>query len=122
MECISRIQSTNGTEFIIPSFHQFDIGPFAMVKKTFGKLDIAGGIRFDSRAFTNDQMYTAINPNTTLMTPVYGKDTAGAYQPFPYYHKIFSGYSGSLGLTYSFSSQLVCQSKYCQGIPRTEYC
>ncbi len=41
--------STNGTEFIIPSFNQFDIGPFAMVKKTFGKLDIAGGIRFDSR-------------------------------------------------------------------------
>lgn len=25
--------STNGTEFIIPSFHQFDIGPFAMLKK-----------------------------------------------------------------------------------------
>ena len=35
--------STNGTEFIIPSFNQFDIGPFAMVKKTFDKLDIVGG-------------------------------------------------------------------------------
>jgi iron complex outermembrane recepter protein len=97
--------STNGTEFIIPSFTQFDIGPFAMVKKTFNKLDIAGGIRFDSRAFTNDQMYTAINPGTDFDEPVYGKDTVGAYQPFPYYHKIFSGYSGSFGLTYSFSGQ-----------------
>src|SRR6185295_11359634 len=63
--------ATNGTEFIIPSFTQFDIGPFAMVKKTFGKLDIAGGIRFDSRAFTNDQMYTATNPSTGFDEPVY---------------------------------------------------
>jgi iron complex outermembrane recepter protein len=107
--------STNGTEFIIPSFTQFDIGPFAMVKKTFNKLDIAGGIRFDSRAFTNDQMYTATNPNTDFDEPVYGKDTVGAYQPFPYYHKIFSGYSGSFGLTYSFSSHWSAKANIARG-------
>jgi len=107
--------ATNGTEFIIPSFTQFDIGPFAMVKKTFGKLDIAGGIRFDSRAFTNDQMYTATNPSTGFDEPVYGKDTAGAYQPFPYYHKIFSGYSGSLGLTYSFSTHWSAKANIARG-------
>ena len=97
--------ATNGTEFIIPDFDQFDIGPFAMAKKTFDKLDIAGGIRFDSRSFTNQQMFTATNPVTGLDEPVYGKDTVGAYQPFPYYHKIFSGFSGSLGLTYSFTEK-----------------
>jgi len=107
--------STNGTEFIIPSFSQFDIGPFVMVKKTFNKLDIAGGIRFDSRAFTNDQMYTATNPSTDFDEPVYGKDTVGAYQPFPYYHKIFSGYSGSFGLTYSFSSQWSAKANIARG-------
>jgi iron complex outermembrane recepter protein len=96
--------STNGTEFIIPSFHQFDIGPFAMAKKTFGKLDIAGGIRFDSRAFTNQQLYTTSN-GTDYNSPVYGPDTAGAYLAFPDYHKIFSGYSGSFGATYSFSNK-----------------
>ena len=95
--------ATNGTEFIIPSFHQFDIGPFAMVKKTFDKLDISGGIRFDSRSFTNQQMYTGANPTTGFDMPLYGADTTGAYQAFPYYHKVFSGYSGSIGLTYSFS-------------------
>jgi len=107
--------ATNGTEFIIPSFTQFDIGPFAMVKKTFDKLDIAGGIRFDQRAFTNDQMYTAISPTTGFDEPVYGKDTAGAYQPFPYYHKIFSGYSGSFGLTYSFSSHWSAKANIARG-------
>ena len=48
--------ATNGTEFIIPSFNQFDIGPFAMVKKTFGKLDIAGGHSVSTAVhFTNQQ-------------------------------------------------------------------
>ena len=112
--------ATNGTEFIIPSFNQFDIGPFAMLKKTFGKLDIAGGLRFDSRSFTNQEMYTVSN-GIDYDTPVYGPDTVGAYQAFPYYHKIFSGYSGSLGLTYSFSNKWSAKANISQGIPCTEY-
>jgi iron complex outermembrane receptor protein len=107
--------ATNGTEFIIPSFNQFDIGPFAMVKKTFNKLDIAGGIRFDSRTFTNQQMYTSTNPATGFDEPVYGKDTVGAYQAFPYYHKVFSGFSGSLGLTYSFSDLWSAKANIARG-------
>ncbi len=106
--------ATNGTEFIIPSFHQFDIGPFAMVKKTFDKLDIAGGIRFDSRSFTNDPMYT-VSKGIDYDIPVYGPDTVGAYQAFPYYHKIFSGYSGSLGLTYSFSNKWSAKANVSRG-------
>ena len=77
--------ATNGTEFIIPSFHQFDIGPFAMVKKTFGKLDIAGGLRFDSRSFTNSELYT-VSKGIDYDQPVYGPDTAGAYQAVSYTH------------------------------------
>ncbi|HEX3767471.1 MAG TPA: TonB-dependent receptor, partial [Puia sp.] len=106
--------STNGTEFIIPSFHQFDLGPFAMVKKSFGKLDLCGGIRFDSRAFTNQQMYTVSN-GVDYNTPVYGKDTAGAYQAFPYYHKLFSGLSGSLGITYIFSNKWSAKANISRG-------
>jgi iron complex outermembrane recepter protein len=106
--------SSNGTEFIIPSFHQFDIGPFAMVKKSFGKLDLSGGIRFDSRAFTNEQMYTISN-GIDYATPVYGKDTTGAYQAFPYYHKIFSGFSGSLGIAYVFSNKWSAKANISRG-------
>ncbi len=106
--------STNGTEFIIPSFHQFDIGPFAMIKKTFDKLDIAGGLRFDSRSFTNDEMYT-VSKGIDYDVPVYGPDTVGAYQAFPYFHKVFSGYSGSLGLTYSFSNKWSAKANISRG-------
>ncbi len=107
--------STNGTDFIIPSFHQFDIGPFAMIKKSFEKLDISGGLRFDSRSFSNEQMYTGTNPVTGFDMPLYGADTAGAYQAFPYYHKVFTGYSGSLGLTYSFTNQWSAKANISRG-------
>ena len=61
-----------GTEFIIPDYHLFDIGPFAFTKKTIGKLDFAAGIRFDSLVFSNDAMFTAPN--------VIGNDTVGDKQ------------------------------------------
>ena len=70
--------STNGTEFIIPSYKQFDIGPFALLKRTFNKLDIAGGIRYDIRSFNNSELYTGTNPVTGFDMPVYGTDTIGA--------------------------------------------
>ena len=112
---------TNGTEFIIPSYHQFDLGPFAMIKKTFDKLDISGGIRYDSRSFSNQELYTAENPVTHFDMPVYGADTVGAVKPFSNYHHVFSGVSGSLGATYSFSNKLSAKAEYFPRIPFAEY-
>ncbi len=97
---------TNGTEFIIPSYHQFDIGPFATAKKTFNKLDIAGGLRFDLRSFNNDALYTKANAISGFDMPVYGADTVGADKPFSKYSQTFSGLSGSIGATYNFSDQV----------------
>lgn len=96
---------TNGTEFIIPNYHQFDIGPFITAKKSYGKLDIAGGVRFDVRSFKNDALYTTTNPTTGFDMPVYGIDTVGANRPFSNYSKTFSGFSGSAGATYNFSEK-----------------
>ncbi len=50
--------ATKGTDFVIPSFHQFDIGPFFLAKRSFDKLDIAGGFRYDTRVFRNYALYT----------------------------------------------------------------
>jgi iron complex outermembrane recepter protein len=96
---------TGGTEFIIPSYHQFDIGPFFLLKKSFDKLDISGGLRYDSRSFENDELFTKPNPADGFATPVYGPDTIGAAKPFSTYSKIFSGVSGSFGATYNFSER-----------------
>jgi iron complex outermembrane receptor protein len=106
---------TNGTEFIIPSYHQFDIGPFAMTKKTFNKLDVSGGVRFDSRSFKNDELYTKPDPVSGFDTPVYGADTVGGDKPFSNYKKNFTGVSGSIGATYNFTEKFSLKANISRG-------
>lgn len=95
-----------GTEFVIPSYHQFDAGPFVLVKKSMDKLEIAGGLRYDVRAFNNKALFTRPDPVTGFDKSVYGSDTTGADNPFYAYKHTFSGVSGSLGLSYQFSDNL----------------
>ena len=60
-------RNTNkGTEFIIPDYNQFDIGPFILVNKTINKLDLSAGVRYDTRIFKNDPMYTRPNPQDRI--------------------------------------------------------
>ena len=106
---------TSGTDFIIPNYHQFDIGPFITAKKSYGKLDIAGGIRYDIRSFKNDQLYTKANPIDGFDMAVYGKDTIGANKVFSDYSKLFSGFSGSVGATYNFSEHLSVKANIGRG-------
>lgn len=107
--------TTNGTEFVIPSYHQFDIGPFLLAKRSFDKLDISGGLRFDTRSFKNFELYTSPDPVTGFDKPVYGADTVGADRQFPNYSKTFSGYSGSIGATYNFSDQFSVKANIARG-------
>ncbi|MCW3092403.1 MAG: TonB-dependent receptor [Ferruginibacter sp.] len=94
-----------GTEFIIPSYNQFDAGPFLFIKKAMKKLEVAGGLRYDTRAFNNKALYTKSDPVTGFAKAVEGIDTAGADNPFYAYKHTFSGVSGSLGLSYRFSDE-----------------
>jgi iron complex outermembrane receptor protein len=107
--------STNGTEFLIPSYHQFDIGPFVLVKKSFGKLDVAGGLRYDVRSFKNFQLYSASNPVTGFDMPVYGADTVGAAMVFPNFSKTFAGMSGSAGFTYNATENFSFKANIARG-------
>ncbi|MFI5196901.1 MAG: TonB-dependent receptor, partial [Chitinophagales bacterium] len=101
-----------GTDFIIPSYHQFDIGPFVVFKKNIGKLDIAGGIRFDSRTFNNDALFV----DTTARLPIaVGNNFTGADKIFTDYNHTFSGMSYSLGLTYILSKQVALKANIARG-------
>ena len=106
---------TSGTDFVIPSYHQFDIGPFALIKKTIDKLDISGGIRYDNRSFKNNELYTKPNPVTGFDMPVYGADTVGASKPFSNFNHIFSGISGSIGATYNFTEKFSVKANLSRG-------
>ena len=94
-----------GTDFIIPSYKQFDIGPFIFAKKTINKLELAGGLRYDVRKYNNSALYTKPDAVTGFDKPVYGADTIGANDLFYAYRHTFSGISGSLGLSYKFSDK-----------------
>jgi iron complex outermembrane receptor protein len=106
---------TKGTEFVIPSYHQFDLGPFVMAKKSFSKLDLSGGVRFDSRSFTNFELYTKPDPVSHFDMPVFGADTVGAAKPFSNYSHAFSGFSGSLGATYNFTDRFSVKANVSRG-------
>ena len=104
-----------GTEFIIPSYRQFDFGPFVFAKKTIGKLEIAGGLRYDLRNFSNENLYSITDPVTGFDHVVNGKDTASANHIFSSYKHTFSGGSGSLGLSYKINEQLSMKANIGRG-------
>jgi len=106
---------THGTDFVIPSYHQFDVGPFIVAKKTFGNIDITGGVRYDSRTFNNDALYTRPDPVTGFDQYVSNGDTAGADHHFSKYGHTFSGATGSIGATYSISSHVFLKINIARG-------
>jgi iron complex outermembrane recepter protein len=106
---------TSGTEFVIPSYKQFDFGGFATIKKDFGKLNISGGLRYDVRSFSNDELYTKPNAVSGFDQPVTGADTVGADKPFSTYSKTFTGLSGSIGLAYSVTDAFTIKANIARG-------
>lgn len=99
-------KSTAGTDFLIPNYHQFDVGYFVMAKRSFGKLDLAGGLRYDFSIFNNSGLYAETDPKTGMAHPVYGADTAGADHIFSDYRHVFSGFTGNFGATYNITDKM----------------
>jgi iron complex outermembrane receptor protein len=107
--------TNKGTEFVIPDYDQFDIGPFVLVTKAIKKLDLSSGVRYDTRIFKNHEMYTLPNPETGFDMQVYPPDTASAYQPFYSFNTTFSGISASLGAAYNVNSKLTVKANIARG-------
>jgi len=105
------------TDFPIPAYHQFDIGPFFVLKKTFGKLDLEGGLREDSRTFSGQAAYidTAVKYFPTLYNGPNPATTPNVTQQFPALNKTFTGTSGSFGGTYNFSDKFLMKANIARG-------
>ncbi|MFL5762302.1 MAG: TonB-dependent receptor [Bacteroidia bacterium] len=87
-----------GTEFLVPEYSLFDIGGFTIIKKSFGKkLDLAGGLRYDTRMQHSKDLYIDSTGAKTDNTD------SSAYHQFTKFNSTFSGVSGSIGATYQFS-------------------
>lgn len=84
-----QVSQNKGTEFLIPEYDLFDVGVFTIIRKSFEKLDISGGLRYDSRIQHGKDLYTA-----------------NSYHQFKQFNSTFNGASGSIGAAYQFSEKV----------------
>jgi iron complex outermembrane recepter protein len=104
-----------GTEFIIPDYRQTDAGLFLFLTKSVKKFDLAAGIRYDLRYFSNDDMYTHENPSTGFTEEVAPPDTAGADHVFLKFDHLYSGLSASLGATWNLNENYFIKANVARG-------
>ena len=91
-----------GIVFVIPEYSIFDIGAFAIAKKSFKKLSISGGLRYDSRMTQVKDMWVNSLNGKRISGPV----DSTSYQQFTASTANFSGLSGSLGIAYDFNENV----------------
>lgn len=86
-----------GEEFLIPSYDLFDAGVFAVTSKTFDKLTLSGGLRFDNRHMNIKGLQL------------------GSETKFASFDRDFSNISGSAGLSYAVSQQVTLKLNAARG-------
>jgi len=86
-----------GDEYLVPEYNLFDIGFFTLVKKTFGNIDISGGVRFDNRNEQGKDLYLSTQGRKIKIPE------EGSVQKFAAFNTSFSGFSGSIGATWQIS-------------------
>ena len=107
--------SKAATDFPIPDYNLFDAGGFLFAKKSFGQIDISGGLRYDTRHVTWNNFYVGTDAQTGFGKQVHLPDTAGASLQFPAFTHNYRGFSGSLGLTYNISDRLLLKANIARG-------
>ncbi len=105
------------TDFPIPAYHQFDVGPFFVLKKALGPLDISAGARYDTRSFTGQAAYldNTVPYYPTLYTGPDPNANPNVSQQFAALSKTFSGASGSVGATYNISNAFLIKANIARG-------
>ncbi|MHB1688673.1 MAG: TonB-dependent receptor [Ignavibacteriaceae bacterium] len=97
---MQQASQNKGLLFLVPEYQLFDVGVFAIGKKTFDKLSIAGGLRFDNRSLHGDDLYLD-SSGVRLNGPA-----PDAVHRFTAYNSNFPGISGSIGAAYNFTKTI----------------
>ena len=107
---VSGMQQENqnkGVEFLIPAYRLLDGGVFGVTKKTFGKLDLSGGLRYDLRHITADALY--LNDEEQPVPAGQGETKFAGFQ------SNFRNVSGSVGGAYSLSEKWLVKANAARG-------
>ena len=106
---MSQDLKNRGNEVLYPDFNLFDNGVFVFVKKSFPKLKMSGGARYDLRKLDIARLFV---------------DAAGRFQTSPDgaveerfkgLKKDFSNVTGSFGAVYEFTSKLSAKANLARG-------
>ena len=108
-------KSKHATDFPIPDYNLFDIGGFFFAKRSFGKVDISGGLRYDNRYIHWDDFYVGPDASNGFNKRAMLPDTAGASLQFPSFTHHYSGFSGSVGATYNISERVLLKANVARG-------
>jgi len=93
-------QMQNGNElqapfvsvFLVPNYHLFDVGGFAIVERDFEKLTLNGGIRYDARHEIGDAMWVS-NPTPRQQFNAFGLNFGGlSYSVGASYQMAYNSY------------------------------
>jgi iron complex outermembrane recepter protein len=104
----------NATDFPIPDYHLLDIGTYGYAKWKYNKWTIAGGIRYDHRNETGNEMY--IKPDAAgFYQQVALSDSAGGIKQFNAFNLHFQGISGSIGATYQVNDKISFKANIARG-------
>ncbi|MBT2556387.1 TonB-dependent receptor [Hymenobacter sp. ISL-91] len=107
---VSGMQQENqnkGVEFLIPAYRLLDGGVFGVTKKTVGRLDVSGGLRYDVRRIKADALY--LNADEQPVPAGLGDTKFGGFT------STFRNVSGSLGAAYSLGENLVLKANAARG-------
>lgn len=98
-----------GIEFLIPEYSLFDVGMFSLIKKSFKKLDISGGVRYDIRSQNGKDLFVDANGKKAEI-----RDSTTHHQ-FTAFDATFSGISASIGVTYQFNENMYAKLNAARG-------
>ncbi|UOG74405.1 TonB-dependent receptor [Hymenobacter tibetensis] len=103
------------TDFPIPDYALTDIGGYLYAKKTFGKLDLSGGVRYDTRLLKWADFYVGTDSTTGFTTQLSASEAAGTDPQFAAFRTRYQGVSASLGATYNVSERLLLRANVARG-------
>ncbi|TAL58373.1 MAG: TonB-dependent receptor [Bacteroidetes bacterium] len=86
-----------GVEFLVPEYNLFDLGGFITLKRSWEKLDISGGVRFDTRSI--ESLYLLLD---SIGKPIEDPQP-GMTIKFAGFLANYANVSGSIGAAYQFS-------------------
>ena len=98
-----------GSEFLIPAYRLSEGGVFGVAKKSWGGLDLSGGLRYDVRRIGADALYLDATGQPTA------GPAPGAETKFGGFQSTFQSYSGSLGAAYNLSERLTVKANLSRG-------